>query len=276
MIYDEVIYNYMKSAHHPQVNSILVWDKGEMLAECYFNGCNEMSRHPIKSIVKSIVSIGIGMAYDEGRLKLDDPIGKYIPEFDEKRDIRHKRIKIEHLLTMSSGINWRGGVHYHCPMMDAMRKSGKWIDYIADCAITEVPGTCHNYKEWDVILLADILSKVTGDCFDYINEKLYKPLGIQSDRWFKSPDGVYYSVALNEEEKKSDLTAKELLSIGILFYQEGIWEDRRLLSKAYIEKAIAPSSQDENYGYLWWRGKDWYGCRGYGIQNCIGFCMASI
>ena len=262
----------VRSSHHPQLNSVLVWQDGQLQAECYFNGFTAESRHNIKSVVKSILSIGIGIAQDQGLLNVDDKISKYLMEFNEGRDLRHRMITIKHLLTMSSGIFWQGGVHYHCPMMDAMRRSRNWIDYIADCKVTESPGAVHNYKEFDVILLSAILSKVTGDAFDYINEKVFKPLEIYNERWIKSPDGIYYSPALDkEEEAVSALTAREMLKIGQLFLQKGIWKGKQIISKEYIEAAVSPSPQNSNYGYLWWLGEGWYGCRGYGGQAVTVF-----
>ena len=262
----------VKSSHHPQLNSVIVWEDGQIQAECYFNGFTAESRHNIKSVVKSILSIGIGIAQDQGLLNVDDKISKYLTEFDEGRDLRHRMITIKHLLTMSSGIFWQGGVHYHCPMMDAMCRSRNWIDYIADCKVKTTPGTVYNYKEFDVILLSAILSKVTGDAFDYINEKLFIPLEIYNERWIKSPDGVYYSPALDkEEESVSALTAREMLKIGQLFLQKGIWNGKQIISKEYIDSAISPSLQNSGYGYLWWLGEGWYGCRGYGGQSVTVF-----
>ena len=88
------INRYMMQAHHPQVNSILVWENEKLSAELYYNGFDRESRHPIKSVVKSILSLAAGIATDEGLLDLEDPIYKYIPEFAEGRDMQHKRIKI--------------------------------------------------------------------------------------------------------------------------------------------------------------------------------------
>ena len=262
----------VKSSHHPQLNSVIVWEDGQIQAECYFNGFTAESRHNIKSVVKSILSIGIGIAQDEGLLNVDDKISKYLPEFNEGRDLRHRMITIKHLLTMSSGIFWQGGVHYHCPMMDAMRRSRNWVDYIADCQIKTTPGTVYNYKEFDVILLSAILSKATVDAFYYINEKLFIPLEIYNERWIKSPDGVYYSPALDkEEESVLALTAREMLKIGQLFLQKGFWNGKQIISKEYIDSAISPSPQNSGYGYLWWLGQDWYGCRGYGGQAVTVF-----
>ena len=123
----------------------------------------------------------------------------------------------------------------------------------------------HNYKEFDVILLSAILGTVTGDAFDYINEKIFKPLEITNDRWIKSPDGVYYSPALDKKlETVSAMKARDMLKLGQLFLQNGGWNDRQIISKEYIDLAVSPSPQNKDYGFLWWLGEGWYGCRGFG------------
>lgn len=217
------------------------------------------------------MSICTGIALDQGLIKsLDEPICRYLPQFNECRDSLHRGITIRHLLTMTSGILWNGGVHYHCPMLTQMRRSGDWISHIADCAVVDIPGTKYNYKEWDVILLGKVLDMICGDMFDFINETLYQPLEIKSGRWYQSPCGVYYSVAEGDEgdnENQANLTAYELLKIGQLFLQGGSFNDRQIISKAYIKQAIEPLKCNRGYGMLWWCGDNWYGCRGYGGQS---------
>ena len=268
---EKQIYDFVSAAHHPQVKSVVVWENGEIRAECYFQNAGAETRHDIKSVVNSMLSVGVGIAMDEGLLSTEDRIADYLPEFAQRRDLRHRLIRIRHLLTMSSGIFWQGGVHYHCPMMDAMRRSGDWIDYIADCAVRDAPGTRYNYKEFDVILLSAILTKATGDAFDYINEKLFQPLGIYNERWWR-PAGVYYSPAPDKAwETASALTAREMVKIGRLFLQKGLWNGKRIVSEAYISAALSPSPANPGYGFLWWLGQGWYGCRGFGGQSITVF-----
>ncbi len=269
MLLNPEIDELVKRKHHRQINSVVVWQDGDIIGQCYYNGFSEGSRNFIRSVAKSIVSLGVGIALDKGLIKsLDDSISKYLPAFNENRDYRHKAITIKHLLTMSSGIFWNGGVHYHCPMMNQLRRSDNWIHYIADCAVKEVPGSLYLYKEWDMILVSEVLNVVSGDAFDFINDSIYKPLGINSGRWYQSKNGSYYSVALNEElEKTSDLTALEMLNIGILAYNEGVWNGKQIVSKEYLKEAINPSKLKKDYGYYWWLGDNWYGCRGYGGQS---------
>lgn len=268
---DQKIDDFIKRKRYRQVNSVLVYRDGEILAQSYYNGCNPESRNVIKSVAKSVMSICAGIALDKGLfVSLDEPICRYIPQFGEGRDPLHTAITIRHLLTMTSGIYWNGGVHYHCPMMTQMRRSGDWISHIADCAVSDMPGTRYCYKEWDVILLAKVLDAVCGDFYDFLKENLYDPLGIGSERWYRTPCGVYYSVGDGDEgkeERRSSLTAQEMLRLGKLFLDGGVFDGKRIVSEAYIRQTIAASECSDGYGYLWWRGDDWYGCRGFGGQS---------
>ncbi|MBD5531603.1 MAG: serine hydrolase [Lachnospiraceae bacterium] len=268
---DREIDDFIKRKRYRQVNSVLVYRDGEILAESYYNGFTKESRNVIKSVAKSVMSICAGIALDKGLLaSLDEPICRYISQFDEGRDPLHSAITVRHLLTMTSGIYWNGGVHYHCPMMTQMRKSGDWISHIADCVVSDMPGTKYCYKEWDVILLAKVLDAVCGDFYDFLKENLYDPLEISSERWYRTPCGVYYSVAEGDEEseeRRSSLTAQEMLRLGKLFLDGGVCNGKRVVSEAYIRQAVAASECNEGYGYLWWRSDDRYGCRGFGGQS---------
>lgn len=276
MSLEQEIEEYVRQKHYRQLNCVLVYQNDSVIASRYFNEYDENTGNVIKSVAKSIMSILTGIAVDKGLIEsLDAPVHKWIPELAEGRDMFHKAIRIRHLLTMTSGIYWNGGIHYHCPMMDQMRRSGNWISHIADCTVTEIPGTKYNYKEWDVILLAKILDAVCGDMYDFLDENLYQPLDITSERWYKSPCGVYYSVGDGEDEGAqechSNLTAPDMLKIGQLFLHGGIYNGKRILSEQYISQTIAPATEDVGYGlgygFLWWLGTDWYGCRGFGGQS---------
>lgn len=276
MNFEQEIEEYIRQKHYRQLNCVLVCQNNSITASRYFNGYDENTGNVIKSVAKSIMSILAGIALDKGLIEsLDVPIHQWIPEFSEGRDMYHKAIRLRHLLTMTSGIYWNGGIHYHCPMMDQMRRSSNWISHIADCAVTEIPGTKYNYKEWDVILLAKVLDSVCGDLYDFLDENLYRPLDIKSKRWYQSPCGIYYSVGDGEDEgpqeSRSNLTASDMLKIGQLFLHGGVYNGKQILSEQYIRQTIAPTTEDVGYGlgygFLWWLGKDWYGCRGFGGQS---------
>lgn len=261
---------YIKGCRYRQINRVLISRDNEIMADCCYNGFNKDSKNEILSVAKSIMSVCAGIALDKGLIgSLDEPVYKYIREFSEGREPFHRMITIRHLLTMTSGIYWNGGVHYHCPMMKQLRSSGNWISYIADCAVADFPGTKYNYKEWDVILLGKLLDIVCGDMYDFINEKIFKPLGIEGSRWYKSPCGVYYSVGDggDDNETKFKLTAADMLKIGQLFLNGGSYREKQIISQNYINQAVTPLKDNPNYGFLWWIWGEEYGCRGYGGQS---------
>lgn len=269
--YEPQIEEYVKRKRYRQINRIILWQDNKILAEQFYNGYQENSKNVIKSVAKSIMSIAVGIAIDKQNIKsLDDPISNYLKEFAENRDMLHRQITIRHLLTMTSGIYWNGGLHYHCPMLNQMQRSKNWISHIADIAVTNRPGEQYLYKEWDIILLGKVLDQACGDMYNFIQEHLYQPLGIESQRWYQSPCGAYYSVALGDEgdwESSSNLSAYDMLKIGQLFLNQGNYKGKQIVSKEYIDQATAPSLKNQGYGFLWWRGDNWFGCRGYGGQN---------
>lgn len=266
---------YIKAKQYRLINSVLVWQDGKTEIERYYNGFTKESRNVIRSVVKSILSISTGICLNQGLIKsLDEPIYRYLNDFNQSIHPYHKAITIRHLLTMTSGIYWVGGVHYHCPQLSVLRRSSNWIEHIAETDVLNVPGTKFNYSEFDIILLTAVLQAATGgDVFDFVNENLYKPLNIKSGPWWKSRCDIAYSCAEAGEgnggknESPSNLTANEMLRLGQLFLQNGMYNGKQIVSKEYVKEAITPSKQNPNYGYLWWLGEGYYGCRGFGGQN---------
>lgn len=275
MIKELELDEYIKAKQYRLVNSVLMWKDGRIILERYYNGFTKESRNVIRSVVKSVLSIAAGICLDKGFINsLDEPMCRYLDDFNQGFHPYHRGITIRNLLTMTSGIYWVGGVHYHCPQLAVLRKSPNWVEHIAETDMANVPGTRFNYSEFDAILLTAVLERaVGGDIFSFINDNLYIPLHIKSGPWWRSRCGIAYSCADagegngGQNESPSNLTARDMLSLGQLFLQEGIYEDRQIVTAKYVKEAILPSKCNPAYGYLWWLGKNFYGCRGFGGQN---------
>jgi len=268
MNYDlNFIDGYIKQKRYRLVNSVLVMKDEEIIFEHYYNKFNENSRNNIKSVWKSILSITLGICLDKGIIKsLDEPICEYLTEFNQGIHPYHKLITIRHLLTMSSGIYWNPGIHYHCPMLVQMLRTNSWLSHIADIAMACYPGDKFQYKEWDVILLSAVIGKAAGrTSYELCDEFLYKPLGINSGVWSHSPDNVSYTIMKGEEN--SDLSARDLSKIGLLFLNNGVFQGKRIVSEDYVKQAVAPSEASSGYGYLWWLFDNAYACHGFGGQE---------
>lgn len=259
--------DYINQKRYRLVNSVLVVKNGRIVFEKYYNKFNEYSRNSIKSIWKSILAITTGICLDKGIIgSLDEPVGKYLQEFAGLIHPYHKLITIRHLLTMMSGIYWNGGVHYHCPMITQMMRTNDWISHIADIEMNRVPGMDFQYKEWDVMLLSAVIGRAFGGtAYDIAKEFLYEPLDFVSGKWPQSPCGFSYTVMKGEEE--SDLSARDLAKLGLLFLENGIYKGKQIVSSDFIKQAVNPSYTNASYGYLWWLFQDGYGCRGFGGQE---------
>ena len=103
--------DYVIEHRYRLINSIVVYENDELVFERYYNKFTQDSRNQIKSVWKSILSLTLGICLDKGIIRsIDDPVWRYLPSFNEDIHPYHKRMTIRHLLTMSSGIYWNGGV----------------------------------------------------------------------------------------------------------------------------------------------------------------------
>ena len=113
--------DYLRMKRYRLVKSVLAYQNGLPVFEGYYNGGGPDRARQIKSVWKSILSMVLGICLDQGRVgSLDEFICRYLPLFGERIQPFHHAITIRHLLTMSSGLYWNGGVHYHCPMLAQM------------------------------------------------------------------------------------------------------------------------------------------------------------
>ena len=259
--------NYIAGKRYRLVNSVLVYEKDEPVFERYYNKSAPDSRNQIKSVWKSIMSLTLGICLDKGMIpSLDEPVCRYLEPFDNGNHPWHKLITVRHLLTMSSGIYWTGGIHYHCPMIEQMRRTRDWVEHIADVRMADFPGTRFVYKEWDIILLSSLIGKCCGGAaWDICNDYLYKPLGIAGEEWAWTECGVSYPSY--GEDMTDALSARDMAKIGLLMLRGGAWNGRRIVSGDYLTQAITPSPVDSGYGFLWWLSGNGYHGRGFGGQE---------
>ncbi|MCL2602865.1 MAG: beta-lactamase family protein [Defluviitaleaceae bacterium] len=265
--------DYIKMKQYRLVNAVVVYENDEIVFKRYYNNFSDDSVNHLCSTWKSILSLTLGICLDKGIVKdIDEPISRYLPQFAQGIDPRHRLITIRHLLTMSSGIHFIGGVHYHCPMLEQMRRTKDWIAHIADVQMTATPGTRFVYKEWDVILLSALIGKACGGlAYSVVWEHLYKPLGIAGVEWLAQNKGsLNYNADLDNglpEDGGDKMTALNMAKIGRLMLNGGMWDGERIVSESYIKESIMPSKASAEYGLLWWLSDKGYHARGFGGQE---------
>jgi CubicO group peptidase (beta-lactamase class C family) len=240
---------------HETVAYLIIQD-GKVLYEEYWDGYNADSHSNIFSATKSIVSLLIGIAIDEGKIKsVDEPIGNYLEEF--ANDERGK-ITIKNLLTMSSGLDWDEA--YSSPTSITTKAYyGKKLRMVStDQQLIEEPGIRFRYQSGNTQLLAFIVEEATGETISkYAERTLWKPM--------HAVNTALWSLDKKDGDEKSfccfNTNARDAARFGQLVLNHGAWNGKQLISEQYLKDATSPAAYILNeektapldhYGYQYW------------------------
>jgi CubicO group peptidase (beta-lactamase class C family) len=219
-----------------------------ILYERYLNGDNRSSIQTSFSVAKSYLSALVGIAIEEGRLALDDPITEHIPELLD-RDRRFSRITVEHLISMSSGLRY---VENSLPWGDdAQTYYATDLRELAlqDTEILEPPGVTWLYNNYNPLLLGMILERTTGmTVAEYLERNLWRPLGSEfTASWSLDSESSEF------EKMESGLNARaiDFAKLGVLYANGGEWEGQQIVSRDWVE-ASTEAQAIAYYGYWWW------------------------
>lgn len=233
---------------------IVVIKNDSLFYEKYWNGYSDSSFSGSFSMAKSITSILIGVALKEGKIaSLEDPVGKYLPEFNEGEKAK---VRIIHLLTMSSGTDWDESYSNPLSVTTQIYYGSDAYAAATGVKIIKEPGTYHEYKSGDTQLLGLILEKATGKSLsDYAAEKLWQPLGAEHPaKWSTDHDKGHIKAYCCFNSN-----ARDFARIGQLMLDSGKWKGNTIIdSNYYLHSITACGINDEvgkpchYYGYQWW------------------------
>ena len=196
------------------------------------------------SSTKSVISILTGIAYDQHKLALDDPIGKYLPSGPGWGDPQHRAITIRQLLTETSGMRESILAEFVSVGLDPN---------IAQEALAQpmqhTPGTYFEYNQRDPDLLAYVVQRAVGqDLQAFAQHYLFGPIGIPAHSyvWLRDRSGNTYGYA------NLFIPPTQFAKLGLLLQNGGVWRGRRILSTSYLDRARADQPTNPCYGFLFW------------------------
>ena len=217
--------------------ALLVARRGQLVHERYYNGYGADSITTSFSMAKSVVSLLLGIAIDQGRVGgVHEPVTRYLPEL-LANDPRFARITLRHLLTMRSGIHFDEG--YGSPFTEAAAfyLTPDLKREVARLRIQREPDQAHSYQSGDTQLLAMAIERAVGQRLArYAERMLWQPMGAQHDASW-SLDSATGGVArafccLNAR-------AVDYLRLGLMVLGEGQVEGRRIVSAAWLRQSTA-------------------------------------
>ncbi len=234
--------------------AFLVIKNDSLCYEEYWDGYSDSSYSNSFSMAKSIISILVGVAIDEGKISsVKDPVSKYIPEYANGE---LAKITIEDLLRMASGLNFHES--YATPINQTTDAYyGTNLKKLIYSLKAEMPaGVEFKYKSGDTQLLGLVLSAATGKSNSaYASEKLWSKIGAEHD--------AKWSIDHTDGDEKAFCcfysNARDFARIGKLYLQKGRWETQQLVDSNWVNQSISSNGlNDENgnktdyYGYQWW------------------------
>ena len=257
---------------HEELSSVafLVVKDDSLLHEQYWGGYSDASLSNSFSMAKSIVSMLVGIAIKEGRIRsVEQPVGDFLPRF---REGAKAKIRIIDLLRMSSGLNWDESYINPFSMTTESYYGSDLKKVIDRLEAVEEPGQQWTYKSGDTQVLAFVLQAATGKSLSQlVEEKLWKPMGAaRNAEWsVDKPDGMEKAYCCFFSN------ARDLARFGKLYLHNGVWNGDTLVPPAYVKASLTPTglpkaddgSKVDFYGYHWWlmpgyKGQDIFYARG--------------
>jgi CubicO group peptidase (beta-lactamase class C family) len=251
------------------MHAVLVVRNGNLVLEEYFGDFRRHNLNHLQSTTKSFTSALIGIAIDRGYIGgVDDPFFDYLPRYAHLRDADKDSITLEHVLTMTPGLEWN---EMFVPTLDASNDNmigNRGDDYVAYALakpVIRVPGTEWWYNSGCSMTLGEILRSATGLGADqFASLYLFGPLGIRTYDWpimagghVSTHGGLY-------------LRPRDMAKFGQLYLQDGMWNGERVISEEWVVASTRPfigAWGNTQYGYQWW----FENVGGYDVRHTSGY-----
>lgn len=245
---------------HPGIHCVLVVKGGYLVVEEYFDGYGREVEHEIRSATKSIGSILVGIAVDQGFIpSVDVPVVDYFEDDYAPPGgwpALARQVRIRHLLSMTSGYECDDlATDFACE--HAMHSSPDWVRFALDLPFAHPPGQHWAYNSASLTLVGEAVARASGLGLDaFASLYLFNPLGVSSFRWERSPRGRPWMGG------GARMVPRDMARIGQLMLQRGLWNETRVVSGEWVATATgkqADSHTGVDFGYLWQSGSAYVG-----------------
>lgn len=239
----------LRNLNDVNIHHVMVLRHGMSISRSSFYPYLSDYPHMVYSMSKSVVSMAIGIAIDEGYLSVDDKLIDIFPdEVASLHDSKLNELKVWHLLTMTAGIKFS-------EINSLIDKN--WVSKFMHSEIIFAPGERFYYNSMNSYMLSAIIYKKTGTGLtEFLGTRLFEPLGINSYYWERCPMGI---------EKGGwglYLCIEDIAKLGQLYLQKGAWvkNDKKIqiIPQDWVETSTtAQVDTGQNrlasgYGYQIW------------------------
>jgi CubicO group peptidase (beta-lactamase class C family) len=249
---EKYLYDFEK---YETVAYVIIKD-GELLFEQYWDDYLSESRSNSFSMAKSIVSLAVGCAIDDGFIRsVNQPVSDFFPQFD---GYNGKTLTIRNLLTMSAGLDFRESYASLFSPTTRLYYGDNLAETVFGMKEIREPGKMFEYQSGVTQLLAYIIEKATGERIsDYVSRRIWTPLHAEEDALWSldKKDGMEKAYCCFNSN------AQDFARLGQLILDKGVWNGSRIISEQYIREATTADStliiekdgtENHRYGFQFW------------------------
>lgn len=266
--------NFIEDEANQRIHGVLIVKDSKLVFEKYFKGFTfdanyvqtvgdliEYGRdtlHYMASVSKSVTSLLLGIAIDKGaHIDINERLVTYYPEYDKIISDTKAAITVGHLLTMSAGLSWdESSYNYGDSRNDVTQlfNQDDPIKFVLQKPLQTLPGAEFNYNSGYTNILGDLIQRKTLTSFiDFAEQFLFRPLEINNYKWDTLNSSLTFASG------GLYLTPRSLAKIGNLFFTEGEWNQKKIISNQWLNQSnlnyVSRSFNgfSDGYGLHWWR-----------------------
>lgn len=214
------------------LHSIMIVKHGEVVLERWFREHTPETPHPMFSVSKTFTATAVGMAIEDGKLKLDDKVISFFPDqLPEEVCDNLTAMTVRDLLTMTCGHNSEPQISRFLDPNNVDNVTVDWVKAFLSWPVEHTPGTYYLYNSFGTYMLSAIVQQVTGQkVIDLLDERLFQPLHIDRPTWDESPQGICcggWGLSIKTED---------MAKMGQLFLQQGQWNGEQLVNAEWLKE----------------------------------------
>jgi len=236
---------------HPDLRAVVVMQQGQVVAERYYNGATRDELHDVRSAGKSVTALLVGIARDQGRLQIDQPVQRY---WKQAAGTAIGPVALRDVLSMRSGLAADDEDATSPGNEDRMDAASDPKAFVLKVPRAAPPGTEYRYNSLTSYVAGVVVTEAVGQPMDvFARQYLFAPLGIQHWQWARDASGI------TKGQGNLSLRARDFATLGEMVRNDGVYQGKRIVSAAWLRDALTPhvaigdsDPYADGYGYYWY------------------------